>query len=214
MMLGFEEHVIDSSRADILRAAAVCFMERGYNSTSIDDVARRLGATKGRIYHHFPSKADLFAEVFRFGMDRIFDLIEPYRNMPGRAVERWKNLAYVHTVEMTKARALARVVWEGVEMHLRGSTTPRQRDVLSELVKYRNSYAEIFRKTIAEARDEGDFHFDDLGIANQVMFMALNSPIFWYSPRQNDTDDHVENLARQVVAFAYRGLGGKETAWR
>lgn len=212
MMLGFEEHVIDSSRADILRAAAVCFMERGYNSTSIDDVARRLGATKGRIYHHFPSKADLFAEVFRFGMDRIFDLIEPYRNMPGRAVERWKKLAFVHTVEMTKARALARVVWEGVEMHLRGSTTPRQRDVLGELVEYRNSYSEIFRNTIAEARDEGDFHFEDLGIANQVMFMALNSPIFWYSPRPGETADHIENLARQVVVFAYRGLGGRETA--
>jgi AcrR family transcriptional regulator len=212
MMLGFEEHVIDSSRADILRAAAVCFMERGYNSTSIDDVARRLGATKGRIYHHFPSKADLFAEVFRFGMDRIFDLVEPYRNMPGRAVERWKKLAFVHTLEMTKARALARVVWEGVEMHLRGSTTPRQRDVLRDLVKYRNSYSEIFRNTIAQARDEGDFHFEDIGIANQVMFMSLNSPIFWYSPRQGEAADHVENLARQVVAFAYRGLGGKETA--
>jgi AcrR family transcriptional regulator len=187
-------------------------MERGYNSTSIDDVARRLGATKGRIYHHFPSKADLFAEVFRFGMDRIFDLIEPYRNMSGPAVERWKKIAFVHTLEMTKARALARVVWEGVEMHLRGSTTPRQRDVLSDLVKYRNSYSEIFRNTIAAARDEGDFHFEDLGIANQVMFMALNSPIFWYSPRQGESTEHIENLARQVVAFAYRGLGGKETA--
>jgi hypothetical protein len=113
---------------------------------------------------------------------------------------------------MTRARALARVVWEGVEMHLRGSTTPRQRDVLGELVKYRDSYSEIFRKTIAEARDEGDFHFEDLGIANQVMFMALNSPIFWYSPRQGESTEHVETLARQVVVFAYRGLGGKETA--
>ncbi|MGD9915173.1 MAG: TetR/AcrR family transcriptional regulator [Rhizobiaceae bacterium] len=60
-MLGFEERTVDSSRADILRTAALCFMERGYYATSIDDVARKLGATKGRIYHHFPSKGDLFA---------------------------------------------------------------------------------------------------------------------------------------------------------
>lgn len=212
MVLGFEEHVVDSSRADVLRAAAVCFMERGYNSTSIDDVARRLGATKGRIYHHFPSKADLFAEVFRFGMDRIFDHIAPYRDMSGRAVERWRKLAYVHVLEMTKARSLARVVWEGVEMHLRGSTTPRQREVLGELVAYRSSYSEVFRNTIAQAREEGDFHFDDLGVANQVMFMALNSPIFWYSPRSGETEDHVKTIVKQVVEFAYRGLGGKETA--
>ena len=55
-------------RFEILEAAAACFEERGFASTSIDDVARRLGSTKGRIYHHFSSKTDLFAAVFRAGM--------------------------------------------------------------------------------------------------------------------------------------------------
>ena len=77
MSLGVREQHVDNSRADILGAAARCFMERGYTATSIDDVARSLGATKGRIYHHFPSKADLFAEVFRAGMDMNFAAIEP-----------------------------------------------------------------------------------------------------------------------------------------
>lgn len=214
MTLSVREQVLDSSRIDILRAAAACFMERGYNATSIDDVARRLGATKGRIYHHFPSKGDLFAGVFRHGMDRIFQVAEPYRNAPGAAVDRWKKLALVHTIEMTRSKTFARVVWEGVEMHLRGSTTPEQRAVLDGLVKYRNAYSDIFRETIAKAREEGDFQFEDLSIANQVMFVALNSPIFWYSPRPGETSDHIEKLARQVVTFAYRGLGGRETPCR
>lgn len=212
MAFGVREQVADSSRTDILRAAARCFMERGYSATSIDDVARRLGATKGRVYHHFPSKADLFAGVFRHGMDRIFEAIEPFRAQPGPAVERWKKLAFVHTVEMTRSRCFARVVWEGVEMHLRGSTTPQQRSLLADLVAYRNSYSDVFRGTIAQARDEGDFHFEDLGVANQVMFLALNSPIFWYSPRPGETEEHLRNVVRQVVAFAYRGLGGREQA--
>ena len=210
MTLSVREHVADDSRADILFAAAECFMERGYNATSIDDVARRLGATKGRIYHYFPSKADLFTGVFRFGMDRIFVAVEPYRNMPGPAVERWKKLAFIHTVRMMKSKTLARVVWEGVEMHLRGATTPEQRVELDGLVRYRNSYADIFRETIARARDEGDFHFTDIAITIQAMFMALNSPIFWYVPRPGETDEHIHNIANQIVAFAYRGLGGKE----
>lgn len=207
--LGVSEQLSENSRVDILLAAADCFMERGYSATSVDDVARRLGATKGRIYHHFPSKADLFAGVFRHGMDRIFLAIEPYRNLPGPAVERWKKLAFVHTVRMMKSKTLARVVWEGVEMHLRGATTPEQRDVLAGLVRYRNSYSDIFRETIAQAREEGDFQFEDVGITVQSMFMALNSPIFWYVPRSGETDEHVHDIARQIVEFAYRGLGGK-----
>jgi AcrR family transcriptional regulator len=207
--LGVSGHAAEDSRVDILHAAADCFMERGYSATSVDDVARRLGATKGRIYHHFPSKADLFAGVFQHGMDRIFAAVEPYRDMPGPAVERWKKLAFVHTIRMMKSKSLARAVWEGVEMHLRGATTPEQRLVLDGLVSYRNSYADIFRETIARARDEGDFIFEDVAITVQSMFMALNSPIFWYVPRTGETDDDVHNIARQIVTFAYRGLGGK-----
>lgn len=208
-MLGARDVVPDSSTADILVAAADCFMERGYSATSVDDVARRLGATKGRIYHHFPSKSALFAGVFQFGMDRIFDAVEPYRNQPGPAVERWKRIAFVHTKRMMKSKTLARVVWEGVEMHLRGATTPEQRLVLDGLVKYRNSYSDIFRETIVQAREEGDFDFEDPAITVQSMFMALNSPIFWYVPRPGEDDEHMYAVVRQIVTFAYRGLGGK-----
>lgn len=210
MTLGVREQVLDDSRYDILRAAANCFMERGYAATSIDDVARRLGATKGMIYHHYPSKADLFAGVFRRGMDRIFEVVEPYRAMPGPAIERWKKLAFHHTLQMMKSKPFARVVWEGVEMHLRGATTPQQRAALDNLVEYRTSYSNLFRATIAQAREEGDFRFDNLGVTNEIMFMALNSPIFWYSPRPGETEKDVEDIAAQVVTFALRGLGAKQ----
>src|SRR3546814_7359817 len=55
---------------EILQVAAECFMEQGFNATSIDDVARRMNATKGRIYHYYASKTDLFFEINREGMDR------------------------------------------------------------------------------------------------------------------------------------------------
>ncbi len=45
----------------ILETAAQCFMEQGFATTSIDDVARRMGSTKGRIYHYYSSKTDLFS---------------------------------------------------------------------------------------------------------------------------------------------------------
>jgi AcrR family transcriptional regulator len=68
---------------DILSAAATASSERGYAATSIDDVARRLGATKGRVYHHFSSKGDLFAQVFKTGMDMNFEAIAPIGSPAG-----------------------------------------------------------------------------------------------------------------------------------
>jgi AcrR family transcriptional regulator len=207
MAFGVREHMSDSSRADILEAAAHCFMERGYAATSIDDVARRLGATKGRIYHHYSSKSDLFADVFRFGMEMNYRAVEPLRRSGEKAVERWRQMALVHVVQMITTRQFQRVVWEGVEMHLRGATTPEQRTAFAELIERRSRYSDIFRDLLAEAYKDGDMAFENLGIANQLVFITLNSPIFWYSPRAGETDRDIEEIARQVVAFAMQGLG-------
>ena len=210
MASGLRDQVLESSRADILDAAATCFMERGYTETSIDDVARSLGATKGRIYHHFRSKADIFAEVFRIGMDMNYAAIEPFRYMPGPASQRWRKIAFAHAVQMIVTKPYQRTVWVGVKMHLRGATTPEQRHVFEELLNYRTEYGQIFRQAIVQGRQEGDFDFEDLSITNQLMFVTLNSPIFWYAPRAGETRADIEYLAEQVVTAAFRGLGGRE----
>lgn len=210
MGLGVRERTVDSSRAAILEAAARCFHERGYAATSIDDVARALQSTKGRIYHHFESKADLFAEVFRAGMDMNYAALEPHRGLSAPAHIRWRKWARIHVDQMITTRAFQRVVWMGVEMHLVGATTPQQRVVFEELIQTRSRYGDIFRHLIAEGRETGHFDFPNLSVANQLMFMTLNSPIFWYSPRTGETRADVENLIAQVVTCAWRGLGGKE----
>jgi TetR/AcrR family transcriptional repressor of mexJK operon len=51
-------------RERVLRAATTSFLARGYGS-SIDDIARRAGVAKQTVYHHFPSKDELFKEVAR-----------------------------------------------------------------------------------------------------------------------------------------------------
>ncbi len=210
MTLSVRDHVMESSRADILEAAASCFMERGYTETSIDDVARSLGATKGRIYHYFRSKADLFAEVFRVGMEMNYAAVAPFRGAGVPATTRWKQMARAHVMQMITTKPFQRAVWMGVEMHLRGATTPQQRTVFTELLQYRTDYGHLFREVIVEARAAGDFRFDNVSVTNQLMFMTLNSPIFWYAPRTGETRADIEDLARQVVTCAWRGLGGKE----
>ena len=47
------------NRERVLRAAAEAFMRSGYHA-SVDDIARRAGVAKQTVYHHFPSKDQLF----------------------------------------------------------------------------------------------------------------------------------------------------------
>lgn len=197
-------------RFEILEAAAACFEERGFASTSIDDVARRLGSTKGRIYHHFSSKTDLFAAVYRHGMEMLHVHLAAVVDREMDPLQKLKLLATEHVHMMLATRAFQRVVWEGVELHLRGATTPEQREAFDALIASRERYSAYFREAEERAKAQGLLDYESLSIANQVMFMTLNSPIFWYKARPGETDEDREALVRQIVMFALRGLGARK----
>ncbi|WP_340563285.1 TetR/AcrR family transcriptional regulator [Streptomyces sp. GSL17-111] len=56
---------LDAQRADVLAAAVGLLREQGYGGCSMSAVAARAGVATGTMYRHFPSKADLVAELFR-----------------------------------------------------------------------------------------------------------------------------------------------------
>ncbi len=68
-------------RQQIVEAAARCFTRTGYDATSIDDVCREAGLSKGGLYTYFKSKEQLFATVchdhwaagFQRAMDGLAD---------------------------------------------------------------------------------------------------------------------------------------------
>jgi AcrR family transcriptional regulator len=59
-----------ATRERIVSAAVEQLAEGGYASASVQTVARRAGVATGSVYRHFPSKGDLFAEVFRRASER------------------------------------------------------------------------------------------------------------------------------------------------
>jgi AcrR family transcriptional regulator len=198
---------IQDSREEILRAAAICFMDRGYSATSIDDVARKLGSTKGRIYHHYPSKADLFFDVYRMGMDIDFAAVgDIYRSdMP--PLDKLAAMCKAHVTTMMMEQAFQRTVWEGVRLHLKSATTPEQRVVLEQLMKLRADYDRLFRDVMEECSRAGLLDYGLQSIAAATLFGALNGPMFWYKPRPHETESQRNAIADQVVRFVLRGLG-------
>src|SRR5690606_14145097 len=115
------------TNVEILDVAAQCFMEMGFQGTSIDDVARRLGATKGRIYHYYRSKTDLFFDVHREGMRRLNNAVHAAMQKDATGRETLHAMLEAHALTMLQNIAYLAVVVQGVHMHRLGATTLVQR---------------------------------------------------------------------------------------
>ena len=89
------ETVVDS-RQEILRTAARLFQQRGYDATSMNDVAAALKLSKGGLYHHFQSKDEILFEIMNHAMELTQEhVIAPVRRIVG-AEERLRALIRLH----------------------------------------------------------------------------------------------------------------------
>ena len=62
----------DARREQILQAALICFGEKGYHASTMDDLVRASGLSKGSLYWHFRSKEEVFLAVFDAFADVLY----------------------------------------------------------------------------------------------------------------------------------------------
>lgn len=194
------------SATDILDCAAQCFMEMGFQGTSIDDVARRLGATKGRIYHYYASKTDLFFDVHREGMRRLDAAVARAMEAPASGREMLRAMLDAHALTMLQNIAYLAVVVQGVHMHRLGATTLAQRQVLDEIMAIRRNFEALFVNTYRRGQDDGTIGSTDASLAVKGMLGAINWTAIWYRKRESETLEDQQTIARTLAASQIDGI--------
>jgi AcrR family transcriptional regulator len=186
---------LQSRRAEICRTAAQIFRERGYDATSVSDIARALGITKAGLYHYFESKEALLFEITAYGLDRVRDdVIVPVRDIRDPE-ERLRQLVIRHANIATHGRgAVAQLVDEVRQL------PPPARKQLEERMR---AYFDIVRDTLRELRAAGRLRDVDPTVAT----FGLIGTILWLPRwfRQNGRLSQ-EQVANQIADIALGGL--------
>lgn len=190
----------------IIDAAAQCFMERGYHATSIDDVAYHLNSTKGRVYHYYATKTDLFFDVHREGMARLFAALEPALETEGDGLAVLQALLLAHARAMLDHHTYENVVAQGVQVHRFDSTTPDQRATMRELISERDRFEGCFKEAITRGIADGSVQASDVSVTAKVLLGGLQWSIFWYRPKPSETDADLAALAFKMVEPLIQGL--------
>ena len=142
------------TRRRILEVAAEAFAERGYAGTSLNDVLKASGVTKGGFYFHFPSKEALALATLRHKQEQWTGAVMAAVLRHPRAVEQLQAMveALCDLHEQDRAcRAINRLCTE------LGDTHPELRPQLgTQLTTWMDMVAAVVRR----GQDEGDIRPD------------------------------------------------------
>jgi AcrR family transcriptional regulator len=196
-------------RGRILDAAARAFARRGFDKTTVDDIAHAVGATKGLVYYHFRSKFDIFLAAYELGMNKVKEIVEPLAESPGSGLERLRGMAIGHTMNLMEDVDYHNVIHLGVRDQSSESLTVRQRDALVELSQLRRDYELLFRRVVEEGMKDGSLRPLDAALATRVLLSSLNAVDVWYRPQDDRSPEAVRSLAEDVVDVILCGVDGR-----
>ncbi len=197
---------MSASQAEILDAAAEVFMRLGTETASIDDVARQLGSTKGRIYHHFPSKGVLLAEVCLRAADFVLKKVPPVITPVATPEENLRQMILTHIPEVLRTLPYHKVIIQSYVGVQQKSTTPLERALFAQVQQERKTYETLFREVLRAGMEDGSFRAQNLSITLQSVLLMINAPVFWYRPRDDEPESFLPELSTQLADMALASL--------
>jgi AcrR family transcriptional regulator len=183
-------HSLDS----LLDVAVAVFNERGFEATSMDELATRLGVTKSAIYHHVPSKVELLRLALDRALDGLFAVLEEPGATTGPAIDRLE-----HVVRGSVRVLTTQLPFVTLLLRVRGNSP-----VETEALRRRREFDRVVTDLVRAAEEQGDVRPDvDPAVTSRLLFGTVNSLTEWYRPgRGLDADA----LADALVTTTFSGL--------
>lgn len=171
-------------RQEILNLAAELFAQRGYEAVGVRQIADAAGILAGSLYHHFPSKRDLYIEVHKAALADAAAAIE--REI-APLVDPWERLTAACRIHL------------GLQVDPRSATLPlmsnlstMSEDMRIHLVKDRDRFETIYKRLVGALPLRAGI---DRNIYRLCLLSLINAVPTWYRP----TKMSVAEVADQIV---------------
>ncbi|MEZ5347415.1 MAG: TetR/AcrR family transcriptional regulator [Pyrinomonadaceae bacterium] len=180
---------------EICLAAAEIFFAKGYNATSLNDIADALNITKPALYYYFASKQDLLYRIITMGLDNVREeVLDPAREITDPE-ERLRFIIRNHArLSAGGNHAVIIISHEDNELSF------QQRE---EMLRRRREYFDFIRDTLAELKEAGKLRDVDLTTATFTILGMIIWLSRWYSPNGKMS---VDEVCKNVSDMALNGI--------
>jgi AcrR family transcriptional regulator len=189
-------------REEVLRAAALAFMKRGYNGTSIDDIADQLKATKGRVYHYYRTKQAIYLDVRRSQLSRFLAALEEAAAEPGPADERLRRMisTQIQLVESDRPAMYLALGSRFVDVPIEANEGLIK--ALDEIEAMRHRLEDMFRSVVEQGMRTGVFRKVNATIVAKTCLSAGQMTVLWLQ----DVGLSADQVAAEMADHLLTGL--------
>jgi AcrR family transcriptional regulator len=192
-------------KAKMLETARRLFWEKGYNATSMREIAIAYGCQPANIYNFFSDKEEILFEVLREEMEQIINPIKHLEEDDGTSpIEQLKFIIGSHLKVTLSYRRSAKLLFDVALDSL-------SHDKRKKIVDFRDTYDRIIRKVIRRGIDAGYLPEVDVRLAGFMIASMITRTRIWFHPKKGVS---VSELTDFISKFTFNGLEGSKTRGR
>lgn len=174
---------VKARREEIVRKAAQAFRERGYHSTSIEDIAHQLNLTKASLYYYVHGKQALLFEAHRFAMQVLLSGLKEIHATDLLPRQKLERAIHHHIHAVVDELSLATMV-----LQQDYALSPSQR---RKIIGMRDEYDALFRSIVRAGVAAGAFKAIDPKVIGFAIIGALNWMPHWFSQSGHLSKDEI-----------------------
>jgi AcrR family transcriptional regulator len=168
------DEVAALKRERTIDAAVDLFYEKGYENTTLDEVADRIGMTKPFIYVNFGSKSELLAEICSRGVQAARGALDAALAKPRGPAASLTAFAQRYVMAVLESQKHI-AVYAREEKNLEIADARR-------IGEMRKAFFGKMSELLAEGADAGEFDLEDPQMAALAIGGAVTWATFWYRP--------------------------------
>jgi TetR/AcrR family transcriptional regulator, cholesterol catabolism regulator len=192
------EEISAYKRERILEEAVKLFYERGFNGTTLDDIAGKLGVTKPFIYTHFRSKVELLEAICRPTIEMSLNAIAQAARGSGPASDRlFRGVVNFSKVVLQRQANIAVYFREEKNLSAAG---------LNDINALRKEFNRVLSALLDEGAKAGEFTTADIRVAALAIGGMVSWAYTWYQPDGRLTIDEV---GVKLAYFALQMVGAQ-----
>jgi TetR/AcrR family transcriptional regulator, cholesterol catabolism regulator len=185
----------DGRASEVYRAAAAIILQKGYDATSVSDIAEALGITKAGLYHYIHGKTQLLFDIMQYGLDELErEVAQPAKEIKDPEA-RLRFMIGTHARIVTRGHGAVTILVDEAR-----ALTPTQN---KQIKRRKRAYFDFLRATLGELKEQGKLRDVDITVAAFGLLGVINWVSRWYKPG-GELDE--KQISEQIVDMSFHGL--------